>query len=171
MSLDIGCRRRGRMCRRRSSPLTPSRTRKNTTSPTTYFPILFPADIWNLQVSRRPVFRSCLRYGCKISVLLVPHLRQNRDLVAISPTGTGKTLAYLLPIFARLGAPAVNSDSPGGVRAVVVVPTRELAHQIHNECLKLAQGRKWKIVLFSKATANALSQKAARDKVGTYIFQ
>jgi len=30
----------------------------------------------------------------------------------------------------------------------------------------LAQGRKWKVVLFSKATANALSQKAARDKVG-----
>ncbi|KJA18007.1 hypothetical protein HYPSUDRAFT_205736 [Hypholoma sublateritium FD-334 SS-4] len=96
-------------------------------------------------------------------------LLQNRDLVAISPTGTGKTLAYLLPIFARLGVPATNSDSPGGVRAVVVVPTRELAHQIHNECLKLAQGRKWKIVLFSKATANALSQKAARDKVDIII--
>lgn len=32
--------------------------------------------------------------------------------------------------------------------------------------MKLAQGRKWKIVLFSKATANALSDKAVRDKVG-----
>jgi ATP-dependent RNA helicase DDX52/ROK1 len=87
--------------------------------------------------------------------------------VAISPTGTGKTLAYLLPIFAKLGAPASSSGSSSGARAVIVVPTRELAHQIHNECLKLAQGRKWKIVLFSKATANALSQKEARDKVGT----
>jgi ATP-dependent RNA helicase DDX52/ROK1 len=53
-----------------------------------------------------------------------------------------------------------------GVRALVIAPTRELAHQIHNECLKLALGRKWKIVLFSKATANALTDKNVRDKVG-----
>jgi ATP-dependent RNA helicase DDX52/ROK1 len=103
--------------------------------------------------------------------LLPPH--QDRDLVAISPTGTGKTLAYLLPIFAKLLVPATNSsvDAGIGVRALVVVPTRELAHQIHNECLKLAQGRKWKIVLFNKATANALSQKEARDKVGKVVLK
>ncbi|KAF5312427.1 hypothetical protein D9619_003068 [Psilocybe cf. subviscida] len=99
----------------------------------------------------------------------IPILLKDRDLVAISPTGTGKTLAYLLPIFAKLGAPASNSGPSNGARAVIVVPTRELAHQIHNECLKLAQGRKWKIVLFSKATANALSQKEARDKVDIII--
>ena len=61
-------------------------------------------------------------------------------------------------------------DAGVGVRAVVIVPTRELAHQIHNECLKLAQGRKWKVVLFSKATANALSHKEARDKVGMHLL-
>jgi ATP-dependent RNA helicase DDX52/ROK1 len=67
-----------------------------------------------------------------------------------------------------LGAPSssANTDAGTGVRAVVVAPTRELAHQIHNECLKLAQGRKWRIVLFSKATAGTLSNKATRDKVG-----
>jgi ATP-dependent RNA helicase DDX52/ROK1 len=88
--------------------------------------------------------------------------------VAISPTGTGKTLAYLLPIFSNLATPASSSKTTtgAGARAVVIVPTRELAHQIHNECLKLAQGRKWKLVLFSKATANALSQPEARDNVG-----
>jgi len=52
---------------------------------------------------------------------------------------------------------------------MIIVPTRELAHQIHNECLKLAQGRKWKVVLFSKATANALSQEGAQDNVGAYL--
>ncbi|KAF9535747.1 P-loop containing nucleoside triphosphate hydrolase protein [Crepidotus variabilis] len=103
----------------------------------------------------------------------MPILLEERDLVAISPTGTGKTLAYLLPIFSLLSVPTstliASSSTSTGVRAVVVVPTRELAHQIHNECLKLAQGRKWKIVLFSKATANALSQKEARDKVDIII--
>ncbi|KAF8167835.1 P-loop containing nucleoside triphosphate hydrolase protein [Crassisporium funariophilum] len=106
-----------------------------------------------------------------IQAYCIPILLEGRDLVAISPTGTGKTLSFLLPIFSRLEAPisSASTDSGNGVRAVVVVPTRELAHQIHNECLKLAQGRKWKLVLFSKATANALSDKNARDKVDIII--
>jgi ATP-dependent RNA helicase DDX52/ROK1 len=96
------------------------------------------------------------------------HNLKGRDLVAISPTGTGKTLSYLLPIFSKLVAPSSsgNAESGLGTRALVVVPTRELAHQIHNECLKLAQGRKWKLVLLSKATVNSLSDKAVRNKIG-----
>ena len=95
---------------------------------------------------------------------------QSRDLAAISPTGTGKTLSYLLPVIAALGVPScsVRAETGAGVRAVVLAPTRELAHQIHNECLKLAQGRKWRIVLFSKATAATLVDKAVRDKIGQY---
>lgn len=98
------------------------------------------------------------------------HNSKGRDLVAISPTGTGKTLSYLLPIFSKLSAPSSsgNTEFGLGARAVIVVPTRELAHQIHNECLKLAQGRKWKLVLLSKATVNSLSDKAVRDKIGVY---
>lgn len=100
-----------------------------------------------------------------------PILLENRDLAAISPTGTGKTLSYLLPTFASLGSPvaSANSDAGQGVRAVVLAPTRELAHQIHNECLKLAQGRKWRMVLFSKATASTLADKNVRDKVDIII--
>ncbi|KAF8349825.1 P-loop containing nucleoside triphosphate hydrolase protein [Amanita rubescens] len=102
----------------------------------------------------------------------IPVLIQGRDLAAISPTGTGKTLSYLLPAFARLKAPSASSAIDGsgnGVRALVISPTRELAHQIHNECLKLALGRKWKVILFSKATANALADKNVRDKVDIII--
>lgn len=58
-------------------------------------------------------------------------------------------------------------DASPGVRAIVVAPTRELAHQIHNESLKLAEGRKWRTLLFSKATANSLNDKNVRDKTGT----
>ncbi|EAU92987.1 ROK1 [Coprinopsis cinerea okayama7 len=102
----------------------------------------------------------------------IPVLLESRDLAAISPTGTGKTLAYLLPLFARLGAPLhqTHDQSAGkGVRAVVVAPTRELAHQIYNECLKLAQGRKWRITLFSKATASTLATKEVRDKTDIIV--
>ena len=66
-----------------------------------------------------------------------------------------------------LDAPAASKrDTGNGVRALVLAPTRELAHQIHNECLKLAQGRKWRIVLYSKATASTLADKNVQEKVG-----
>lgn len=95
---------------------------------------------------------------------------QSRDLAAISPTGTGKTLSYLLPIMTLLKAPMSSSkaDTGAGIRAIVLAPTRELAHQIYNECLKLAQGRKWRIVLFSKATAATLVDKVVQDRVGAF---
>ncbi|KAJ3802613.1 P-loop containing nucleoside triphosphate hydrolase protein [Lentinula aff. detonsa] len=100
-----------------------------------------------------------------------PILLEGRDLAAISPTGTGKTISYLLPTFVSLRAPVASAETDAGlgVRAIILAPTRELAHQIYNECLKLAQGRKWKVVLFSKATANTFSDKAVRDKIDIIV--
>lgn len=49
--------------------------------------------------------------------------REDNDLVLLSPTGTGKTLAYLLPLAQAL------TDGQEGVQALIVVPSRELALQ------------------------------------------
>lgn len=65
-----------------------------------------------------------------------------------------------------MSGPSSSGDKGQGVRALVLAPTRELAQQIHNECLKISQGRKWRITLFSKATAATLADKAVRDKIG-----
>jgi len=69
---------------------------------------------------------------------------------------------------AALQAPitSIKDKTDSGLRALVIAPTRELAHQIHNECLRLTYGRKWRIMLFSKATAATLADKNVRDKVG-----
>ena len=48
-------------------------------------------------------------------------LRSNKDVVVLSPTGSGKTFAYLLPLVQLL-----NADS-NDVQAIVLVPGRELA--------------------------------------------
>lgn len=124
----------------------------------------------SLQYSLMPS-RYCFR--CVITergLLFVFRLKllQGRDLAAISPTGTGKTLSYLIPIMASLKSPLSSSKQGAGlgVRAIILSPTRELAHQIHNECMKLAQGRKWRIVLLNKATASTLANKSISDKVG-----
>lgn len=60
----------------------------------------------------------------------IPAILAGRDLMAAAQTGTGKTAGFALPLLQRLvteGSP-VSSNS---VRAVVLVPTRELAEQVH----------------------------------------
>ena len=59
-----------------------------------------------------------------------------RDLVATAQTGTGKTLAFVLPMIQLLG----GEPSHSGVRAVVLSPTRELALQIHETFVQMATG-------------------------------
>ena len=54
----------------------------------------------------------------------VDHCRKNDSMVLLSPTGTGKTLAFLLPLLERLDA------SCKGVQAMIVLPSRELAKQV-----------------------------------------
>ena len=49
---------------------------------------------------------------------------EGKDMVLLSPTGTGKTLAYLLPVLESL------NPEDDRVQAVVMVPSRELALQI-----------------------------------------
>ncbi len=60
----------------------------------------------------------------EIQARAIPEILMNRDIIAKSQTGTGKTLAFLLPIFERMD-PELNK-----VQGLVVTPTRELALQI-----------------------------------------
>ncbi|HSW15795.1 MAG TPA: DEAD/DEAH box helicase [Ramlibacter sp.] len=58
----------------------------------------------------------------------IPPLLAGRDLLAIAPTGSGKTAAFVLPLLQRLA----SAPAQGGrrVRALVLAPTRELAAQV-----------------------------------------
>jgi ATP-dependent RNA helicase RhlE len=62
----------------------------------------------------------------------IPLVLQGRDILAAAQTGTGKTAAFTLPILDRLRQHANTSFSPARhpVRALILVPTRELAVQV-----------------------------------------
>ncbi|KAF6725591.1 putative ATP-dependent RNA helicase DDX43 [Oryzias melastigma] len=65
-----------------------------------------------------------------------PVLLSGEDLIAIAQTGTGKTLAYLLPGFIHMDGQPVPRAERGGPGMLVLTPTRELALQIEAECNK-----------------------------------
>lgn len=65
-----------------------------------------------------------------------------RDIIGIAETGSGKTCAFLVPLLAYLlSVPQTQIDrcNDEGPLAVVMAPTRELAQQIEEECIKLAR--------------------------------
>lgn len=67
----------------------------------------------------------------------VPAVLSGADLLATAQTGSGKTAAYALPLLQRLQG--VEAHSPRRVRALVLVPTRELAAQVGEVVRSLAQ--------------------------------
>ena len=59
----------------------------------------------------------------------IPVILEGRDLIASAQTGTGKTAAFLLPVIEKLMAMPHDNQ----VKAMVIVPTRELALQIDQQ--------------------------------------
>ena len=97
--------------------------------------------------------------------------------MASAPTGSGKTAAFVIPVLSHLEAP-----KKGGIRGLLLAPTKELAgdkikfclqcqlscicdiislltfsfiEQIHREAVRLCAGRRIKINLLKKVTAAA----------------
>lgn len=65
---------------------------------------------------------------------MIPEMLEGKDIVAESPTGTGKTLAYALPLIQM-----VDGDSPK-TQALIITPSQELSMQIVNVIRELVEG-------------------------------
>ncbi|WP_078380514.1 DEAD/DEAH box helicase [Sutcliffiella halmapala] len=63
----------------------------------------------------------------------IPSVLEGKDVIAQAQTGTGKTLAFVLPIIEK-----INVDKPE-TQALILTPTRELAHQITKEIKKMLE--------------------------------
>src|SRR4051812_38622017 len=60
----------------------------------------------------------------------IPPLLAARDVLGQAATGTGKTAAFALPMLQRIALGDRDGEDGGAVRALVLVPTRELAMQV-----------------------------------------
>jgi superfamily II DNA/RNA helicase len=78
----------------------------------------------------------------------IPFLLERRDLIGIAQTGTGKTLAFLLPIFQQLES---GRQAP---QALVICPTRELAMQVAGEAERFGEHLGVRTVLAYGGTAS-----------------
>ena len=60
----------------------------------------------------------------------IPVLLDGKDLLGVAQTGTGKTAAFAIPIIQKLFIEKQEGERRGGIRALIITPTRELAIQI-----------------------------------------
>ena len=80
-----------------------------------------------------------------IQMQAVPILIDRRDAIACAPTGSGKSIAFLLPILWH-----IKRHRNKGCRALIITPTRELGRQIYRDALRLSQGTDIRVAVFGQ---------------------
>lgn len=96
----------------------------------------------------------------------IPICLNGRDLLACAPTGSGKTLAFLIPLLQQI----IEEKNFSGVKGLIISPTKELATQIFNECVKLSKRiyldkkRPLQVAILSKSLGAKLRNKVISDK-------
>ena len=68
-----------------------------------------------------------------IQAQAIPAIMSGRDVIGVAKTGSGKTIAFLLPVFRHIKdqRPLEQMEGP---MAIIMTPTRELAVQIYRDC-------------------------------------
>lgn len=73
----------------------------------------------------------------------IPLIMQDRDVVGMARTGSGKTAAFLLPLIEKLKTHSAKI----GIRAIILSPSRELATQTHKEFKEFSKGSELRSLL------------------------
>jgi ATP-dependent RNA helicase RhlE len=101
-----------------------------------------------------------------IQLAAVPPLLAGRDLLGTAPTGSGKTVAFGLPLLQSLAHNRARS-APYATRALILTPTRELATQIDDNLRALAAGQRLRSVTILGGVSR--SRQVERMRGGTDI--
>ncbi|WP_229767896.1 DEAD/DEAH box helicase, partial [Vibrio cholerae] len=100
----------------------------------------------------------------------IPHVLQGKDVLAGAQTGTGKTAAFGLPLIQRfIEQPWQREANSKEIRALVLVPTRELALQVLDSLQAYAKGTELKIVAVYGGTSMKVQLNHLRGGVDILI--
>ncbi|XP_034033842.1 probable ATP-dependent RNA helicase DDX46 isoform X2 [Thalassophryne amazonica] len=102
-----------------------------------------------------------------IQAQAIPAIMSGRDLIGIAKTGSGKTIAFLLPMFRHIKDQRELEESEGPI-SVIMTPTRELALQITKECKKFSKALGLRVVCVYGGTG--ISEQIAELKRGAEII-
>ncbi|KAM4620645.1 putative ATP-dependent RNA helicase DDX46 [Polymixia lowei] len=102
-----------------------------------------------------------------IQTQAIPAIMCGRDLIGIAKTGSGKTIAFLLPMFRHIMDQRPLEEAEGPI-AVIMTPTRELALQITKECKKFSKPLGLRVVCVYGGTG--ISEQIAELKRGAEII-
>uniref|UniRef100_A0A803PT48 RNA helicase n=1 Tax=Cannabis sativa TaxID=3483 RepID=A0A803PT48_CANSA len=96
----------------------------------------------------KAVERAGYKKPSPIQMAAIPLGLQQRDVIGIAETGSGKTAAFVLPMLTYISRlpPISEENEAEGPYAVVMAPTRELAQQIEDETMKFAHYMGIKVV-------------------------
>ena len=97
-----------------------------------------------------------------VQCLVIPRLLEGKSVLFRSPTGTGKTFAYLIPALQRIFADTVNLKS--GPAIMVCAPTLELCSQIKSEADFLLDGRGKVSLLIGSGDVNRQIDSLKKNK-------
>ncbi|CAK9201244.1 unnamed protein product [Sphagnum troendelagicum] len=106
--------------------------------------IMVPMRNWEEGALSPEVLKAVQEVGYKkpspIQMAAIPIGLQQRDVIGIAETGSGKTAAFVLPMLTYISKlpPMTEEIEAEGPYAVVMAPTRELAQQIEDETVKFA---------------------------------
>jgi ATP-dependent RNA helicase CshB len=95
----------------------------------------------------------------EIQERMIPLISKGESAIGQSQTGTGKTLAYLLPILAKID-PARKE-----VQAVITAPTRELATQIYQQILKIIEHDSREQTIMARCYIGGTDKQRTIDKL------
>ncbi|XP_016151494.1 probable ATP-dependent RNA helicase DDX46 isoform X2 [Sinocyclocheilus grahami] len=102
-----------------------------------------------------------------IQAQAIPAIMSGRDLIGIAKTGSGKTIAFLLPMFRHILDQRPVGEAEGPI-AMIMTPTRELALQITKECKKFSKSLGLRVVCVYGGTG--ISEQIAELKRGAEII-
>jgi ATP-dependent RNA helicase RhlE len=134
--------------------------------PTTHLPFLKGSNFSDFNISA--VLKSRLRLAgfttpTPVQAKAIPPALLGQDILATASTGTGKTLSFLIPMIEHMDANPIPlaKGKRGPIRALILLPTRELAMQVLEAYNKLVPNSKHDAVL----VCGGLSENTQLDQL------